>query len=71
MLSAQFRDTPSVYAEEGAFLHELCELKLHRYLGDMTEDLIGRQYADHRDSDEPPTVMGIKQASTSPVDFPV
>ena len=34
-LSEQFEDRPSPYAEEGTFLHELCELKLHRYLGDM------------------------------------
>ena len=51
MLSAQFQDKPSVYAEEGTFLHELCELKLHRYLGDMTKDVIERQYAEHRDND--------------------
>ena len=51
VLSAQFQDKPSVYAEEGTFLHELCELKLHRYLGDMTTDLIERQYAEHRDND--------------------
>lgn len=44
-------DKPSVYAEEGTFLHELCELKLHRYLGDMSEEVIERQYADHRDND--------------------
>ena len=35
-LSEQFVDKPSVYAEEGTFLHELSEMKLHRYLGDMT-----------------------------------
>ena len=51
VLSAQFQDKPSVYAEEGTFLHELCELKLHRYLGDMTRDVIERQYAEHRDND--------------------
>ena len=32
-LSEQFVDKPSVYAEEGTFLHELSEMKLHRYLG--------------------------------------
>ena len=37
-LSEQFADKPSTYAEEGTFLHELCELKLHRYLGDMADD---------------------------------
>ncbi len=51
VLSAQFQDKPSVYAEEGTFLHELCELKLHRYLGDMTRDVIERQYAEHKDND--------------------
>ena len=51
VLSAQFQDKPSVYAEEGTFLHELCELKLHRFLGDMTRDVIERQYAEHRDND--------------------
>ena len=51
VLSAQFQDKPSVYAEEGTFLHELCELKLHRFLGDMTADVIERQYAEHRDND--------------------
>ena len=50
-LSEQFEDKPSPYAEEGTFLHELCELKLHRYLGDMTSDLIEQQYAEHRDND--------------------
>ena len=28
-LSERFADKPSPYAEEGTFLHELCELKLH------------------------------------------
>ena len=51
VLSAQFQDKPSVYAEEGTFLHELCEMKLHRYLGDMTKDVLERQYAEHRDND--------------------
>ena len=50
-LSEQFEDKPSAYAEEGTFLHELCELKLHRYLGDMVPDLIEQQYAEHRDND--------------------
>ena len=50
-LSEQFADKPSSYAEEGTFLHELCELKLHRYLGDMAPDVIEAQYAEHRDSD--------------------
>ena len=50
-LSEQFADKPSPYAEEGTFLHELCELKLHRYLGDMVPDLIEEQYAEHRDND--------------------
>lgn len=50
-LSEQFVDKPSAYAEEGTYLHELCELKLHRYLGDMTPDLIEQQYVEHRDND--------------------
>lgn len=50
-LSEQFADKPSSYAEEGTFLHELCELKLHRYLGDMSPELIEAQYAEHKDSE--------------------
>ena len=50
-LSEQFADKPSPYAEEGTFLHELSELKLHRYLGDMAPELIEAQYAEHEDSD--------------------
>ena len=50
-LSEQFADKPSSYAEEGTFLHELCELKLHRYLGDMVPDVIEAQYVEHRDSE--------------------
>lgn len=50
-LSAQFREKPSEAAEEGTFLHELCELKLHRYLGDMPAEEIERQYAEHKDND--------------------
>ena len=50
-LSEHFADTPSVYAEEGTYLHELCELKLHRYLGDMDPALFEAQYAEHRDND--------------------
>ena len=50
-LSERFADKPSPYAEEGTFLHELCELKLHRYLGDMTPEALQAQYAAHRDSD--------------------
>ena len=50
-LSEQFADQPTVYAEEGTFLHELCELKLHRYLGDVPPDTLDMQFRDHRDSD--------------------
>ena len=50
-LSEHFADKPSVNAEEGTFLHELCELKLHRYLGDMDAGAIEQQYAEHRDND--------------------
>ena len=50
-LSGQFADKPSSYAEEGTFLHELSEMKLHRYLGDMTPEVLEAQYAAHRDND--------------------
>ena len=50
-LSEQFEDKPSIYAEEGTFLHELSEMKLHRYLGDMTPEVLEAQYAEHRDND--------------------
>ena len=50
-LSENFADTPSAYAEEGTYLHELCELKLHRYLGDMTEAAIDANYAALKDND--------------------
>ncbi len=46
-LSEQFADKPSPYAEEGSFLHELSELKLHRYLCDMPADDIAAQYIEH------------------------
>ncbi len=50
-LSEQFADKPSPYAEEGSFLHELSELKLHRYLGDMPADDIAAQYTEHTYND--------------------
>ena len=50
-LSEQFADKPSVYAEEGTFLHELSEMKLHRYLGDVPPEVLEAQYAEHRDND--------------------
>ena len=50
-LSEQFEDQPTVYAEEGTFLHELCELKLHRYLGDVAPEVLDAQFREHRDSD--------------------
>lgn len=50
-LSGQFADKPSVYAEEGTYLHELAEMKLHRYLGDMPLEAVEAQYAQHRDND--------------------
>ena len=40
VLSAQFQDKPSVYAEEGTFLHELCELKLHKFLGGVRHKIV-------------------------------
>ena len=48
-LSERFADKQSPYAEEGTFLHELCELKLHRYLEDMPPEVLEAQYAAHRD----------------------
>jgi len=50
-LSEQFTDSSSQFAEEGTYLHELCELKLHRYLGDMPPDVVDRQYTRHKDSE--------------------
>ena len=50
-LSEQFEDKPSIYAEEGTFLHELSEMKLHRYLGDVPPEVLEAQYAEHRDND--------------------
>ena len=43
-LSENFADTPSQYAEEGTYLHELCELKLHNFLGDKPPDFIISAY---------------------------
>ena len=50
-LSEQFADQPTVYAEEGTYLHELCELKLHRYLGDITREAVETEFQEHKDSD--------------------
>lgn len=50
-LSEQFADTTSQYAEEGTYLHELCEVKLHRYLGDMTAEAIAATYATLKDNE--------------------
>ncbi len=50
-LSEQFADQPTVYAEEGTFLHELCELKLHCYLGDIASDVLEAQFQEHKDND--------------------
>ena len=50
-LSEQFADKPSVYAEEGTFLHELSEMKLHRYLSNMPPETLVAQYVEHRDND--------------------
>ena len=44
-LSERFADKPSLYAEEGTFLHELCELKLHRYFLYHTYLFAGSKYA--------------------------
>lgn len=50
-LSEQFADFPSQYAEEGTYLHELCELKLHRYLCDMLPEVVAQLYQQHQDND--------------------
>ena len=50
-LSENFADTTSTYAEEGTYLHELCELKLHRYLGDMMPEVIEQLYTQHKDNE--------------------
>jgi hypothetical protein len=50
-LSEHFADTASQFAEEGTYLHELCELKLHRYLGDMPPAILDELYLRHQDSE--------------------
>ena len=50
-LSENFADKPSPYAEEGTYLHELSELKLHNYLGDMTPEAIGATFASLKDNE--------------------
>ncbi|MDL2317946.1 DUF2800 domain-containing protein [Eubacteriales bacterium OttesenSCG-928-A19] len=50
-LSEQFADTTSQYAEEGTYLHELCELKLHMYLADMLPTVAEQLYAQQKDND--------------------
>ena len=50
-LSENFADTTSTFAEEGTYLHELCELKLHRYLGNMTAEAIAATYAELKDNE--------------------
>ena len=50
-LSENFADTTSAYAEEGTYLHELCEVKLHRYLRDTAAETIGAAYAALKDND--------------------
>ena len=50
-LSEQFADQPTVFSEEGTYLHELCELKLHRYLGDVAPDVLDTQFQAHKDND--------------------
>lgn len=51
MLSEQFVETPSQYAEEGTYLHELCEIKLRRCLKDIPDEVFQRLYTEHRDND--------------------
>ena len=50
-LSEQFADQPTIFSEEGTYLHELCELKLHRYLGDVAPDVLDAQFQEHKDND--------------------
>ena len=50
-LSEQFADQPTVFSEEGTYLHELCELKLHRFLGDVAPDILDAQFRAHKDND--------------------
>ena len=50
-LSENFADTPSQYAEEGTYLHELCELKLHNFLGDKPPDFIMNTYDALKDNE--------------------
>ncbi len=50
-LSEQFANSPSQYAEEGTYLHELCELKLHRYLGDIPPAAVDELYIQRKDSE--------------------
>ncbi|MEA5015030.1 MAG: DUF2800 domain-containing protein [Candidatus Limiplasma sp.] len=49
-LSESFEDMPSQFAQEGTYLHELCEIKLHRYLGDVLPSVLEAQYQEHKDS---------------------
>ena len=51
VLADKFEDQPTVFAEEGTFLHELCELKLHRYLQDTDPAILEAQYRDHMDNE--------------------
>ena len=50
-LSENFADTPSQYAEEGTYLHELCEWKLHNFLGDKPPDFIMNTYDALKDNE--------------------
>ncbi|MEG0986521.1 MAG: DUF2800 domain-containing protein [Clostridia bacterium] len=50
-LSENFADTPSRYAEEGTYLHELCELKLHNFLGDKPPEFITVTFAALKDNE--------------------
>jgi hypothetical protein len=50
-LSEGFADISSLYAEEGTYLHELCELKLRWYLGDTPSSILDEQYAQHKESE--------------------
>ena len=51
LLADKLEDQPSVFAEEGTFLHELCELKLHQYLGDTDPESLKAQYRERMDNE--------------------
>ena len=51
LLADKIEDQPTVFAEEGTFLHELCELKLHKYLQDLDPAILETEYREHMDNE--------------------